>query len=436
MYGRMGGTTLLAVPGVRVIVAYLLSLIGLYPVIYHGIVTGSTSASAAANTTALAALWLSVATAGGGTILWSAGTFPLNATTLDHALSSNPSMNMQGLGSSARIELYGTTGPFLNVASGSTSSIARCIWRDLRIDHKATPTSGATLQFGHSQQIVLDNIRMPAVSSSLASFNPIRLAASANGFHILNSKFETQSTGAITPIGLDVAVSTGTCGGLVILNTDFSGYQNNSIGIRFVNTIDWDTVWLGPGTLLKDHETGFLKSAGGAKLSNVIMNGAVIDAVAGAAVQLDAPASSTIENVQITGCWLKGTDYGVLLAESSGTMAGVQITGTYITDATAAGVSVGTGVDSVLLVGNRIATNISDAGNWAVDVNGTSANVLIASNLISAGATAAGLVRISANVDPVVLNGNILRGGADADGISFGSSTDASHVNANNAYLS
>lgn len=519
MYGRMGSTTLLSVPGVRVIVAYLLSLLGIYPVVYHGITTGG-SGSAAANTTALQALW-STACAAGGTIFWPKGTFPLNAIALDHNLGFNAPVNMIGSGGTTVIHLYGTTGPFLNFATNAASGLARCILRDLRIQHAEVPTAGATIQFGYVSQMLLQNVRIPNAGDGKGSIMSVRLTKTGL-VTFRDCKFETRtditqlSYDNLTPIGLEIATDI-PVGGLFIDDTDFSGViaggasvsggqvtsvtvssvgsgytspptvsfsggggtgatatavltgdkvtgvtitnggtgytsaptvsfsggggtgaaavqSTRGTGIRFLNTALIDTIWFGPGTLIKDWDGGIVYTLASGSVMNVMANGLVIDACTVVNLQIE-PTAGSVGTWLFSNCWMASQGYNVVLAESGGTAQGFLFANCYFTDAKLASFAIASGVDNVMLIGNIIASTITDPGNWAIDVNGTNADILIAGNRITAPASAAGLIRIGASVTPVVVTGNIMRGGADADGISFGGATGAARVNASNAYL-
>jgi hypothetical protein len=404
-----------------------------YNVLAYGIVTGADSTFAAANTAALIALWADVIDngVGGGTIYFPPGTYPFNATTLDHGGGFSGVASIRGSGGAAILNFYGTTGPYLNIATTSASAVARCGIYDLRIQHAAVPASGATIQLGYVQQYELDGVRIPATSSSLASFVALRLTGTINGLHVRDCKFDLQSTGAVVPIGIDVA-NTGTLSaGLHIMNTDISGYAGASIGIRFINTIDWDTVWLGPGTNLKDHDVGILKTSGDGAVSNLIANGLVIDAC-DIGVQAEPTATSEVSNWQFVGCWLSANDYNVIISENGGTLRGFQLVGNYLTSADTISVSVGAGCAAVVATGNHISSD--QTTDWVFDVAASTEDVLIANNIMSVANAAAGLIRINATCDPVLVEGNILRGGADADGISFGGATDASRVNGTNAY--
>lgn len=414
--------------------------IRVYNVRDYGIAEGTDSTSAAANTTALQSLWTTVATAGGGVIYFPPNStskfYPFNATTFNHNLGYSVPVTLMGDPGASIIGLYGTSGPFFDFATTSTHAVSRCGIRDLRLEHKATPTAGATIRLNYVDQFFLDGVKIPKATASLAALICLQLTATANA-SLRHCKLETQSTGAVTPITIDVANGTATGGALYTYDTDISGYRGASTGIRFSNDGDLDTIILGPGTSIKDHGTSLSKASGTGNVENLIATGVIFDETSSTNILIQPDTGADVATWMFDGaCWFSADDYNFNMDEASGgTVTGIQIEGCYLTNADTNAVLVGTGVDQVYIRGNRIASTVAGAGDWVIDANGTSVDVIVSGNRIGAAAGAAGLIRIAATVSPVYVGGNILRGGADADGISFGGATGAARRNENGCYL-
>lgn len=396
----------------------VLEAFGYYNVRDYGILTGyNSSTNAAANTTALQLLWTQVA-ATDGVVFFPTGYYPFNATLLDHGLNAAVGVSLLGTGPSSVLQFHNTSGVSLDIATTSASRLARTYVRDLRIEHPATPT-GATVQIGSVSKFVFDRVDIVAQSSSLASLVPFKLTGTATAVVISNCKFETQYTGAVLPIGIDVANSS-TSAGLTILNTEVSGYAANSFGIRFNNAGAIDTVWIGgSGTLIKDHIRGITKSTGAGAISNVTVVGIHIDGISGAGsacVYIDAPAGSTVGTWIFGDCWFGGTpstyaDYGFFVTENGGAVTGIQIDHSYFTNIDTCCIYIGTGVDDVSITNNRVnGSAITSGGDSAIVIAGTSADVRIEGNYVVVNSSAFATVSIAAGASPMHFGGGILRG--------------------------
>lgn len=435
-------------PGVRAVVVFLLRRMGIYVVSDYGMVPSSSSAYAASNTTAFQSVWTLCATNGGGVLLFGVGLWALNATTLDHGLSSSSTISILGNSGATLLYFHGTTGPFLNIASTSGSRVDYGFIRDLQFRHNDVVASGATLQLGYVQSYLIENVRSIFNSSDKASMVSVRLHGWASAIKFSNCKFTTRAdeatltSGGLFPIGLDVAITSGSPGGIEFHGTEFSGCVNRSTGIRFVNTVFIDTVWFSGGCLIKDHETGirFGISNDNGGVGNLLANNLVIDGVTGASVHMTPGGTAEVINHQYVGCWFVGLDYNFLIDNSGGgTLYGIQIDGCYLTGANIRAVFAYGEVDELVITGNRITFDGNTAGTVAVDI-GDDANavtdvVIVGNRIAVGGSTADAVLRINAAVDSFVVTGNALRRGADADGIINTPGTGTSAVVANNAYL-
>lgn len=438
----MGALT--SLPGVRLIVVVILRQLGIYVWTDYGVVAGG-STVAAANTTAMIALWLRVATAS-GLIFVPSGTFGFNATALDHNLTYGAVVSILGMGGSSIVSFYGTTGPFWYIGSNADSAISRTFIRNVRFHHAETPTSGATLQLGWVGPIEISGVTMPKVSTSLAPINPVRLVLGATAVSFDKCKFETQTTGSVNPVCLDVAVSAGNPAGLSMHNTDWSGYAGRSVGIRFSNSTLQDTVYIGPGTLIKDHLVGIQKNGLGlaGTVQNLTATGLFIDGVTSMCVQIEPFTGATIGTWKFGDCWFAGVpvtfgDYGFFMSESNGgSVIGVNICDSYFSNLDTCGVYAATGVDDVMLLGNIMKLgSIIGGGNSGVEFGGTSENVTINDNQITVFSSAFACITVgSVNCDPLIVQGNILRGSGDADGVAITGALSASRIYAaaQNAY--
>ena len=419
-----------------------------YNVLDHGVTEGTSSTFAGANTTALQALWTAVATAGGGTIYFPPGYWSLNATTLNHALGSSASVNLQGSGDSTLLYFHGTTGPFLNVATASSSAVNYGFFRDFQIRHNDTVTSGATLQLGYVGYYRFENIRSIYSDSSKASIISLRLTAIASFLKFIDCKFATRAdeatltSGGLFPVGLEVVQSSGSIGGLEFHGVEFSGCQNRSTGIFWKNTVGIDTVTFSGLCLVKDHETGirfgFGNDNGG--VSNLTANGLYVDGITGQTVHYATGGTAVTQNHQYTGSWFSGDDYIFLIDNSgAGTVTGIQVVGSYLTGGATRLVTVGGVVNELAFVGNRMTCDANAAGKVALDIGDGSAavtDVTITGNRIAVGGSSAdAVVRMNAAVDSFAIVGNVLRRGADADGIVNTPGAGASRVVANNSFL-
>lgn len=395
---------------------------GYYLVTDYGITMSSSSTVAAANTTALQTLWTTVATDGGGVIVFPPGFCALNATTLDHALGFSSAVSIQGAGGNTILYFHGATGPFLNVATGATSAINYGFFRDFQFRHDDPVTSGATLQLGFVGNYLFENIRSIYNTPDAASLTSVRLAGSASALKFVNCKFATRSDEAtlsgagLVPIGLDVAISAGSPGGIEFHGTEFSGCQNISTGIRWLNTAAIDTVTFSGLCLVKDHETGmrFGFGSNNGTVANLIANGLTIDGITGQSLHYTPGGTASVINHQYVGCWFSGIDYIAILDNTgAGTLRGIQIDGCYLTGGTVRSIIASGVMSELYITSNRISTDVTAGGRYGLDIgDGVNAitDVNIEGNRIQVGASTAGAAQIAANVSPMHFGGGIVRG--------------------------
>lgn len=397
-----------------------------YNVLDYEIVAGTDNTYAANNTTKLATLWTTVANAGGGAIYFPAGQYAFNAsTTLDHGVGSTiRGIGIMGDGQATRLNLYGTTGPWFSFATAVGSACQDGFVKDLAIWHKGVTASGATIRHGALSNWAYENVYMVDSGGGLAPYYGIEIAGSVaqTNVWVRNCKFEE------TKIACIRVANSGSSGGLFVTGSDLSGNGSTSFGIDFVNAGAWDTVEV-IGGLIKDHSVGIRKTAGAGLVSNVLIQGVKLDGNANYGIQVQPPTSSACTTWQILGCWISAGNRGVWVDETGGgTLAGVQVSDTYITGPDDGGIIIGAGVDETLITGNRInaaATNFSTT--YGIDIGGASGtitDVIVMGNWIKVGGSASGAMRISSAADPVTSAANQFRGVND----TFGGSTGTSRV--------
>jgi hypothetical protein len=403
-----------------------------YNVLDYGLVRGLVETNAAPNTSALQTLWATVIENGGGTVYFPPGGWALAPTILSHLGDYGACVSLLGSDGAATLMFYGATGPFLDIAPTSAGALSRCGIRDLTIMHAQTPT-GATIALGYCTNYVIDNLR---VVSQLANgaLTAIRIGTGATNVQILNSKLETFTAGPGNPATIDVQngppPSGIPAGGLVIMNTDISGYYGRSAGIRFANTALWDTVWLGPGTLIKDHQTGIIKTIGAGDVENVIASDVAFDGCSAACIQLE-PSAGEVRNWAFTGCWFAGDAYNVIANEAGGGLIDrLSFSHCYFTNATVNAFAIGAGVANLTIEGCHVNTGVGAGGN-GVEISGAGiSNVLLQNTTIIVPAAANASYFIGAGVTSGVCTGNLSRGKAGS-----APATTAAWIHDHNAFL-
>lgn len=429
-------------PGVRFVVVYLLRRMGIYVVSDYGLRSSYASTYATANTTALAALWVTAA-ATGGVVYFPTGGWGLNATTLDHGTNNSVSLSILGAGPSSQINFYGTTGPFLDIATSSTSRLDRVFLRNIRIDHAESVTSAATIQVSSVNGFEFDGVKMVhgGDSGEKGALVCVRLAGTATGISFRDCKFETRTdratmvSGGLTPIGLDVANSSA-MGGLYMERTEWNGCYLSSatglgIGVRFANSALVDTVWMGPGTLIKDWNTGIAKTSGAGGIANFTATGIHVDGCATVGVQLE-PTAATLGTFLFDACWFSADGYDVLITENGGTVSSLTFVGCYMTNAITQGVLIGAGVDTVIFANNIVLTSVDTGGGIGVQIGtgSASANVVFTGNIVTVGSSSTYAYSLGSGITSGVCVGNLARGAAGS-----AATTSTAWINENNAYL-
>ncbi len=407
-----------------------------YNVLDNGITEGTGTTYAGANTTALQTLWTTTATAGGGIIYFPPGDYSFNATTLDHAqgTGATKAITIKGAGGSSILKFYGSTGPYLTIASTATSPLTQCGLEDLYINHGQYPTSGATIRLGYVSLYHLKNVHLYGHEA----FIGLQFIKSGNA-HLRNSTFSVQNVANAVCVDFAQDVSSG---GVQMTGCNLSGpdgvaaASKLSRGIRFNNSELVDTVVL-YNTTLKDH-LYCITGQGSGDVANLQMNGGYLDASAYNVV-LDPVAD--YYGWWFNNVWCAATYTNVLLnLTNGGTLSSICFTGGYMTDATLGAVSVTKGVSNFQLDGVTINAGTTNSGSYAgvefFNSSGAPSNVRVTGCYIATGTSAAACIKTASAATPILFANNILRGSADADGIVDGGATSAARVIANNAYLS
>lgn len=415
--------------------------VAVYNVLDHGIVTGTTSTNAAANTAALEALWTTVVTATTGVIYFPPGTYPFNATALTASTGGiGVSVSIEGSGrNSTVLEFYNTSGTSLQFAP-SAGTIQRWHMRGLLIQNDGEST-GACMSFSSS----ISKVNLVDIEIASAGWLTGISTAHATEMIVERCKINTRTdyadlvTAGLTPVAFDV-VNSSTMGGLYFHHTELGTIQKGSnpasrgIILRFNNSGAVDTVVIGEGCHLIGGDIGILKNSGAGNVSNVLIGAAFITDV-DVNVQCEPPASSTTENWQFVGTWMAAYEQNVVVTESNGgTALHFGMASCYLTDATVSAVNFGPGVDGVALSNLQIYSSVNTGGASALTIGDNSTasrDISIIGGIIQVGSSAAASYSIGSAVDGVTVAYVTSRGVTGA----FGGATDASRVHLAGAFL-
>lgn len=410
-----------------------------YNVLDHGMVTGTTSTSAAANTSAFQTLLATAAAAGGGVIFFPRGTWPMNATVWSHGLGSTSSISILGEAGATAIQFWGATGPFWSLGSSSSHALSRVRIQNVMFLHGDKPTSGATIKIGANvANIIIDGIYMAETSSG---YGPLTGIEALVGFSLSNSKIDTRTdTSTLTGAGLVPRVihltNTSAASNIDISNCSLNGCATVSYGIDFFNSGDIDTVRL-TNVLIKDNDRSINKSGSPAgDIANAFLTGVYLD-VSQYGLYLEPNSGSALYTWLCSGLWVAAAKQAIRgSTANSGTIDRIKVNNGYFTDAATAGnaaVELQANCDNCSLTDVYIGTSLNTGGDYGVDIGGASGAIegftMIGCTVV-VGSSATNSVRISSACDPVVVTGNTFRG----KDITFGGSTGTSRVNANNAY--
>lgn len=407
----------------------LLRGFGVYNVADHGLTQGNSSSLAAANTAALQTLWATVAAANGGIIYFPSGTWALSAgTTLNHNLGYTVAIDIIGTGHSL-LKFWDTTGPFINIGTNASSLLERCGIQGVYVYHENAATSGATFRLGSVSRYTIEQVRL--MGNAFIGVQAILKAS----FHLLNSTVIVNAQA--NAVCVDLAQTTAGGGGVALTGCDLSGNPGTSRGLRFQNSVLYDTVTL-TQTSLKDHYIGISSGLAAGDLANLTMIGGHID-VCDYDVFLSPLSGADYYGWIFDGVWMAATVRNVSIDDSNG--GGVQnlsILNGYMTDSTQGAVSVSGATSLFKLQGNTIATDTNDAsyptvGFYTSAAPATPSRVSIQNNDIAAGPLCPAVIQAPVGVTPLVIAGNQLSGGADADGIDVGA-TSAARVVGSNSY--
>lgn len=423
---------LTALPGVLPIARWLLSRFGIYVVSQWGVKTGSDSTNAAANATALTALWNLIAAAGyGGTIFFPPGDWPCNAVTLNHAQTTAKSISIVGAGGATRLKFYGASGPYLNIAIGSTSPVQMCGIRDIWINHGATPSGGATIRLGYTSRYIMENVILFGSEARIC----VQLIASAS-VHMKSCTLTVQDHASA--ICLDIATTIST-GGVQLTSCDLSGVYPNTRGIALNNTALMDTIVLN-GVSLKDHLIGFTSQFGTGNVVNVQMNGGYTDGC-DYGVILAPQTGATYGSFDFGNVWMYGAKQNLILSKiNGGVLSSVSVTGGVMPGAADGPIEMIGSVADVTITGVRIGggeTNTAGEAGIKLSDDGSGnvpTRVTITGNQIKVGSSATACIVAPAATATFTIVGNTLIGGADADGLALTGGTGTARVAANNSY--
>lgn len=405
-----------------------------YNVLDYGIVQGSTSANASANSTAFATLWNTVAANGGGTIFFPPGRYPFTTTTLNHTQAFAMAINVVGAGWTSLIDFYNTTGFGWDIAStepAGTSQISRGHFKHLAFQNRADATSGVDLRLGAVTNYLFENIFILG-SVGQAAFGCVQIGKGALACNnlIFRSCFFICADKANASVFSFPGTAT-VYGGLTIDNCSLqttSGIGTSAYILFFVNTALFDSMWI--------HHSGIASALKGIYVAegwveNVIIDGCFFDGTSGNNIDVASTTGRRASTWQIQGNWFSSEANNILVAPGTGAANAWQVIGNYFTNNVSASSSVlfASGCNYVQFIGNIVGANMSGAGPVVdfINVDG----LVVTGNIVDSGGSGTNSIKIDSNCEAVVLANNVSIG----DDVSFGGATSASRVNANNAYI-
>lgn len=355
-------------------------------------------------------------------------------------------------------------GPWFNVGTVTNSQVAKGAFRDLIFTHAGQPTSGATFRAGKVIDLLLERcfFHNRAIGGgsfgTYGAFNPVEIvsdaAASAlpSGVRLIGCELHTMTEQGGTdafltgkrPISLRVnmAASSQVGAGLWVDQCDLSGCTRVSTGILFDGVGDWDTAKILNGTSVKDHKRGLEYDATG-YVSNVMFSDMDFDGISETCVYLVPPAGgSGLDNWSFDHCWYASLNRNFLVYLDNRALNGLVIQNSNVmTSATTLGVYVHAtssgSVGDLMIQNNRIRSQITGGSGVGIDVTaGAAGNIhgQIVNNYVAILAGGLVPINVGANVDPIMVAGNVGRGGSSGACVAFGGSTSASRVNGTNAW--
>lgn len=381
---------------------------GEYVISDYGMTTGGVGV-ASANTLALQSLWRTVAAAGGGDVVIPPGVWPFTQTTLNHTVASTSSVRLRGTDGAALMRFHGTTGPFLDIANGSTSALARCGISNLYLDHEDVPTAGATIRVTNVQNFELDRVYMANRGGGVAPM--VGLEVRGGSVWVRNSKLICREDSSSARL-LKFSNASGTTVNFFAFDSAFEGaaYPSVAHGVDFSNGGLIDTVRF-IGCDLKDFDVVFKSGLATGSVANFQMIGGVIDG-SNVCVQFQPVTGATYSTLQFASVWMSGNTYNFQVNESNaGIVRNLSINGCYLTNATTRAIDINEGVSGVVIANNDIPSSVNGGGDAVIWIGGSSSypsNVMITGNRIQSGNTgAAASLLVATSVTPVVVVGNM-----------------------------
>lgn len=265
--------------------SYFMRSLSRYDVRTYGVTMNDSSAGVkTANAAALSALPATIGAAGGdgfGKVVAPAGDIHTNQFTWNHGLTSTKRISFEGEPGATNLKLYGGggTGVDIDIASGATSPLAYCEWKDLIIYNYVSKTAGATMRLGYVSTFSLKNVILVDGGSGLGPFIGLQMWKSAS-VKAQDCVFVCKDTA--NAVAVDFAQDTVGGGGL-FYRCQISGdagvavSSKNSRGVRFNNTALVDTPVFTDTTII-DHYLGIVHGAGGTGgVQNLQFNGGFLD---------------------------------------------------------------------------------------------------------------------------------------------------------------
>ena len=307
--------------------AYFMRSPGWYDVRTYGVtMNDSSSGVKASNAAALSALPATIASAGGdgfGKAVAPAGDIHTNQFTWNHGLTSAKRISFEGVPGATNLKLYGSTsGVDIDVASGSTSPLAYCEWKNLVIYNYANKASGATLRLGYTSTFSLKNVILVDGGSGLGPFIGLQMWKSAS-VKAQDCVFVCKDTA--NAVAVDFAQDTAGGSGFfyrcqISGDAGVAAASKNSRGVRFNNTALVDTPIFTDTTII-DHYLGMVHGAGGTGgVQNLQFNGGFFDKS-----QYNVIVSATggaWSDWNFSNVWMGATVRNVSLDTSGGMTAG------------------------------------------------------------------------------------------------------------------
>lgn len=362
----------------------LLRFLGYIYVEDHGIVSGGLQAHAANNTSIMNTL---VQTYLNKNFLFGPSSYSFNpGTNFNTEAGFNTHVGLVGVKNQTGFILWGTAGPWLTFAGNANSPIYSGGMKDIMIFHAETPESGATIRNGLlTGPVEFENVRIRSSdpNGSKAAFVGYQIGgiAGLNGTcSILGGTVDLRNDNSVLlaagkiPIGVLVVNDVFTTA-LHIDGASIGGgkpdgdlAERQSIAVQFKNTGELDTIRF-KNSSFKDNSIAIhFSGLQTAPITNLYFEHMILDVCDQYCILIEPGTGGSVSNLLISSSpWLSAEVTNILASNANGgTISDLSLTGGKLFNAKTAAISLGNGVNGVIING-VYATTALTAGNYAFD---------------------------------------------------------------------